>query len=152
MKTKRTNSPEETKNLGFELGLLLKDEEHVVLLLDGELGSGKTTLAQGIAQGFGITDVVNSPSYTILKKYQTPVDRRGFYHLDLYRLSDIGDDFDLEEYIDGNGLVVIEWPFQVEELLPKDYMLIKINKIGISEREFEITCVGFPCRRAVSYI
>lgn len=152
MKTKRTNSPEETKNLGFELGLLLKDEEHVVLLLDGELGSGKTTLAQGIAQGFGITDIVNSPSYTILKKYQTPVDRRGFYHLDLYRLSTIGDDFDLEEYIDGNGLVVIEWPFQVEELLPKDYMLIKINKIGISEREFEITCVGFPCRRAVSYI
>lgn len=67
MKTKRTNSPEETKNLGFELGLLLKDEEHVVLLLDGELGSGKTTLAQGIAQGFGITDIVNSPSYTILK-------------------------------------------------------------------------------------
>ncbi len=138
--------------MGFELGLLLKDEEHVVLLLDGELGSGKTTLAQGIAQGFGITDIVNSPSYTILKKYQTPVDRRGFYHLDLYRLSTIGDDFDLEEYIDGNGLVVIEWPFQVEELLPKDYMLIKINKIGISEREFEITCVGFPCRRAVSYI
>ncbi|MCK9235559.1 MAG: tRNA (adenosine(37)-N6)-threonylcarbamoyltransferase complex ATPase subunit type 1 TsaE [Acholeplasmataceae bacterium] len=152
MKTKRTNSPEETKHLGFELGLLLKDEEHVVLLLDGELGSGKTTLAQGIAQGFGITDIVNSPSYTILKKYQTPVDRRGFYHLDLYRLSSIGDDFDLEEYIDGNGLVVIEWPFQVEELLPKDYMLIKIKKSGVSEREFEITCVGFPCQRAVSYI
>ena len=152
MKKKLTASAEETKHIGFELGLLLKDEPHVVVLLDGDMGSGKTTLAQGLAKGYGIHHIVNSPTFTIMKKYQTKDKMHTFYHLDLYRLSEVGNDFDLEEYIDGNGLVVIEWPFQVAEFMPKDYLLIKIKKIDDKHRELTIDCVGFPCKRAVNYI
>ena len=152
MKTKFSHSAEETFHIGFELGLLLKDEPHVVILLDGEMGSGKTTLTQGIAKGFGITDIVNSPTFTIMKRYQTKDLMHTFYHLDLYRLDDVGYDFDLEEYIDGNGMVVVEWPYQVVEFLPKDHLLIKIKKIDDTKRELVMTCVGFPCKRAVKYI
>ncbi len=153
MKKKITYSAEETKNLGFEIGLLLKDEPHVVILLDGDLGSGKTTLTQGIAKGVGIEQIVNSPTFTILKKYVSKDrKRRTLYHLDLYRLSDVGSDFDLEEYIDGQGMVVVEWPFQVDALLPNDYLLIKIRKISDDQREFTLDCVGYPCKRAVEYI
>lgn len=152
MKTKLTSSAQETYRVGFELGLLLKDEPHVVVLLDGEMGSGKTTLTQGIAKGYGIENIVNSPTFTIMKKYQTKDRMHSFYHLDLYRLDDVGNDFDLEEYIDGTGMVVIEWPYQVSELMPKDHLLIKINKIDDTHRELILTCVGFPCKRAVKYI
>ncbi len=152
MKKKYTASAEETYRVGFELGLLLKNEPHVVVLLDGEMGSGKTTLTQGIAKGYGIDRIVNSPTFTIMKKYQTDDRMRSFYHLDLYRLHEVGNDFDLEEYIDGQGLIVIEWPYQVAELMPKDHLLITINKIDDNHRELVMTCVGFPCERAVTYI
>lgn len=152
MKTKITYSVEETRNLGLEIGLLLKDQPHVVILLDGDLGVGKTTLTQGIAKGAGVEQIVNSPTYTILKKYMSKDRKTAFFHLDLYRLSDSGDDFDLEEYIDGNGMVVVEWPFQVDELLPNDYLLIKIKKLSDTKREFILDCVGYPCKRAMEYV
>ena len=152
MKTKITHNADETKNLGFEIGLLLKEEPHVVILLDGDLGAGKTTLTQGIAKGLGIEQIVNSPTYTILKKYDSKDRRRTLFHLDLYRLSEEGSDFDLEEYIDGSGMIVVEWPFQVDALLPNDYLLIKINKLSENKREFVLDCVGYPCKRAVDYV
>lgn len=152
MKIKTTHSSEGTEALGYELGLLLKDEYHVVILLDGDLGAGKTTFAKGIAKGVGVTDIVNSPTYTILKKYNTKDFKKALYHLDLYRLDHVGDDFDLEEYIDGQGIVVIEWPYRVSEFMPKDYLLVQIKKISEHEREFTMTCVGIPCKRAVQYI
>ncbi|PKK90125.1 MAG: tRNA (adenosine(37)-N6)-threonylcarbamoyltransferase complex ATPase subunit type 1 TsaE [Tenericutes bacterium HGW-Tenericutes-6] len=153
MKQKVTHSALETESLGYELGLLLKDEPKVVILLDGDLGSGKTTFTKGLARALGITDVVNSPTYTILKKYTTKdLHHKSLYHFDLYRLSEVGDDFDLEEYIDGQGMIVIEWPFHVEELLPKDYLMVTIKKTSETERTFEMVCVGYPCKRAVQYI
>jgi tRNA threonylcarbamoyladenosine biosynthesis protein TsaE len=153
LKHKKTYSEYETEALGYELGLLLKDEPKIVILLDGELGSGKTTFTKGLARALGITQVVNSPTFTILKKYVTKDHHhRVLYHLDLYRLDGLNDDFDLEEYIDGLGMVVIEWPFKVEALLPKDYLLVKIEKLSDNERNFVMTCVGIPCKRAVQYI
>lgn len=152
MKIKHTYSPEETEFLGYELGLLLKDEYKVVILLDGDLGSGKTTFTKGIARGIGVTEIVNSPTYTILKKYHTKDYRKVLYHLDLYRLDHVGDDFDLEEYIDGQGMIVVEWPYKVSEFMPKDYLLVNIKKVSDTEREFILTCVGIPCKRAVQYI
>lgn len=149
---KTTHSAEGTEALGYELGLLLKDEYHVVILLDGDLGAGKTTFTKGIARGVGVTDIVNSPTYTILKKYNTKDYKKMLYHLDLYRLDKVGDDFDLEEYMDGQGIVVVEWPYKVSEFMPKDYLLVQIKKISEQEREFTMTCVGIPCKRAVQYI
>ncbi len=152
MKVKHTSSVEETKFLGYELGLLIRDEEHAVILLDGDLGSGKTTFTQGLAEGLGITQIVNSPTFTIMKKYSTPDKNKSLYHLDLYRLQEVGSDFDLEEYIDGLGIVVIEWPFQVEELMPKEHLKVGIKKLGDSEREFTMECIGYPCKRAIESI
>lgn len=152
MKVKTTYSESETEALGYELGLLLKDEMKVVILLDGDLGSGKTTLTKGIARAIGIVDVVNSPTFTLMKKYKSKDRLKTLYHLDLYRLEGVGSDFDLEEYIDGIGIIVVEWPFQVEDLLPKDYLLVNIKKISDHMREFKMSCVGIPCKRAVEYI
>jgi len=152
MKIKHTYSPEETENLGYELGLLLKDESRIVILLDGDLGAGKTTFTKGIARGIGVKEIVNSPTFTIMKKYNTKDYFRYLYHIDLYRLDTVGDDFDLEEYIDGQGMVVVEWPYKVTQFMPKDYLLVEIKKVSETEREFTMTCVGMPCKRAVQYI
>jgi len=152
MKIKHTYSPDETENLGYELGLLLKDESRIVILLDGDLGAGKTTFTKGIARGIGVKEIVNSPTFTIMKKYNTKDYFRYLYHIDLYRLDAVGDDFDLEEYIDGQGMVVVEWPYKVTQFMPKDYLLVEIKKVTETEREFIMTCVGMPCKRAVQYI
>lgn len=152
MKIKVTHSVEETKYLGYELGLLLKDVAHIVILLDGELGAGKTTFTQGLADGLGIKQIVNSPTFTIMKKYTTPDKLRYLYHLDLYRLQEAGSDFDLEEYIDGQGMIVIEWPFQVEEFMPTDYIGVQIKKLDDDTREFTLECFGYPCKRAIQAI
>ena len=152
MKIKNTYSAEETELLGYELGLLLKDERKVVILLDGELGAGKTTFTKGIAKGIGITQIVNSPTFTIMKKYLSADRMKTMYHLDLYRLDHVGNDFDLEEYIDGLGIIIVEWPFKVEEFLPTDYLLVKIEKISDTERKFIMQCEGIPCKRAVQFI
>jgi tRNA threonylcarbamoyladenosine biosynthesis protein TsaE len=152
LKIKKTYSEVETESLGYELGLLLKDEPKILILLDGELGSGKTTFTKGLARAIGVTAVVNSPTYTIMKKYTSKDRFKTLYHLDLYRLEGVGTDFDLEEYIDGMGMIVVEWPYQVSEFIPKDYLLVQIQKQGDHEREFVLTCVGIPCKRAVQYI
>ncbi len=152
MKVRKSYSEIETETIGFELGLLLKDEPRIVILLDGELGAGKTTFTKGLARGLGVTAVVNSPTFTIMKKYKTSDYFRTLYHLDLYRLEGEGTDFDLEEYIDGQGMIVIEWPYQVEDFLPTDYLLVKIKKLGDTEREFTMECHGYPCKRAVELI
>ncbi len=152
MKIRKSYSEQETESIGFELGLILRDEPRVVILLDGELGAGKTTFTKGLARGLGIVSIVNSPTFTIMKKYKSDDRFRTLYHLDLYRLDGVGTDFDLEEYIDGNGMIVIEWPFQVVDFLPTDYLLIQIKKISETQREFIMECHGYPCKRAVQLI
>jgi tRNA threonylcarbamoyladenosine biosynthesis protein TsaE len=152
MKIKQTHHESETENVGYELGLLLKDEKRIVIMLEGELGAGKTTFAKGLARAFGIKQIVNSPTYTIMKKYMTEDGLSSFFHLDFYRLKEAGNDFDLEEYIEGEGMIVIEWPYNVREFLPKDYVLVSIKKTGDDDREMNIECVGYPCKRAVQLI
>ncbi len=149
MIVKKTRSAQETELLGFEIGEIVKNKERVVFLLDGELGSGKTTFTKGLAKGIGVEKIVNSPTYTIMKKYITK-NAQTLYHLDLYRLDGIGADFDLEDYIDDNGIIVIEWPFKVKELLPQDYILVKIEKQSNTNRKFIITYQGLLSESVVS--
>ena len=80
-----------------------------VLLLDGDLGAGKTSFTKGLAKGLGITDYVKSPTFTIVREYRHG--RLPLYHMDLYRLEDGGaEDLGLEEYFEGDGVSVVEWP------------------------------------------
>lgn len=150
MKNIKTYSNNETINLGKKIGTLIKDTK-AIILLKGDLASGKTTLTKGIAVGLGITDIIKSPTFTIMREYKID-ELMTLYHLDLYRMSEVGLDFDLEEYIyNENSIVVIEWPNQVLELLPKEYLNIELE--GLNEtRNIKITGVGEKYEKLVSLI
>ena len=106
----KVNNLEETIALGNRLGLLL--QPNMLLTLSGDLGAGKTTFTKGIGQGLGITKVINSPTFTILKQYQG---RLNLSHFDAYRLE--GQDYDLgfEEIFDIDDVCVVEWANFIEE-------------------------------------
>lgn len=98
-----------------------------VLLLDGDLGAGKTSFTKGLATGLGIADYIKSPTFTIIREYQDG--RLPLYHMDIYRLADGGaEDLGLEEYFEGDGVSVVEWPEYLGVSEPTDYLLIQFAK------------------------
>lgn len=121
------NNREEMISLGKTIGLHLK--ANMIVTLEGDLGAGKTTLTKGIALGLGITSIVNSPTFTIMKIYDG---RLKLFHLDVYRID--SDDFELQEYFEEGGVCVIEWANNIKELLPDEVMQITINDLGNDHR------------------
>ena len=121
-----TFSPEET----FELGKKLGEEATpgLVYTLTGDLGVGKTVLAQGIAVGLGIEEAICSPTFTIVQVYEEG--RLPFYHFDVYRIGDIEemDEIGYEDYFYGDGLSLIEWSNLIQEILPEKRTDITIEK------------------------
>lgn len=148
MKIKKTKSKEETIYLAHQIGLLLKPG--MVLLLDGDLAAGKTTFAKGIGLALGLENTINSPTFTIMKRYMK--DEIKLYHIDLYRMDSEAEDFDLEDYITSDGITVIEWPFNVESLLPSEYLLISFDIVSENERKLTIKGIGKPYEEVVSYL
>ena len=146
MSTYVSTSDTFTQQLGYRLMEFLSYESYPVILLDGTLASGKTTFTKGIAKQLGITNILNSPTYTILKSYQSTDGLKLLNHLDVYRLSQLGLDFDLEEHIYGGHVTVIEWPFQVREILPTQYILVSFKHIDTNVRHIDITCHGPLCK------
>ena len=121
----RSRTPSETKRIGARLGRLLQPGD--VLLLQGELGSGKTVFTQGIGQGLEVQEPVKSPSYVLLNEYHG---RLTFYHADLYRLSDPGEVIDLAlEEVAAPGVLAVEWPERAWEELPPEHLLVRIEEI-----------------------
>ena len=118
-------SHEDTLNLGKKIGDVLKPGD--ILLLEGDLGAGKTTFTQGLAEGLGVDEFVNSPTFVIINEYFSG--HLPLYHMDLYRLEDEAQLYDLgvEEYFFGNGVSVVEWPEIALSLLPKAYTLSLIH-------------------------
>ncbi|MBR0473547.1 MAG: tRNA (adenosine(37)-N6)-threonylcarbamoyltransferase complex ATPase subunit type 1 TsaE [Erysipelotrichaceae bacterium] len=117
-----TNTAEETRSLAQRLGRNI--EESFLITLSGELGAGKTTFTQGLAKGLEITRNVTSPTFTLMKNYKG---RLPLYHIDAYRLEDIDQDLGFEEYIDGDGVCVIEWANFIENVLPDEYLNIDLT-------------------------
>ena len=148
MKEKFTNNALETTYLGHQVGLLLN--KGMVLLLDGDLSAGKTTFTKGIGQALGIKRNINSPTFVILKRYLE--EEAKLYHIDLYRMDSEGADFDMEDYIYSDGISVIEWPFNVESLLPKEYLLVKFEIISEEERKISFIPKGRDYEKVVKYI
>lgn len=137
MKKFITNSSNETIELGNRIGKILKSGD--VILLDGDLSAGKTTLTKGIGEALGVKKVINSPTFTIVKEYNGNIK---LYHLDLYRLDGLNNDFDLEEYIESDAVCVIEWPNQVSEIIPNNYLKVELRRIDENKREIFITGIG----------
>lgn len=126
-----TNNIEESIKLGTKIGKLLKPGS--LLCLNGDLGAGKTAFTKGIALGLDISRPVSSPTFTILKIYEG---RLTLYHIDAYRLEGIKQDLGFEEYIEGDGVCVIEWSNLIKDLLPEKYLDISINYLSDNCREF----------------
>ena len=98
-----------------------------VLVLDGDLGAGKTTFTKGLAAGLEIPDIIKSPTFTIIHEYQDG--RLPLYHMDAYRLENGGaEDLGLEEYFYGDGVSVVEWAEFVEDELPADFLAIHFKR------------------------
>lgn len=132
-----TINAEETKKIGLIIA------EHAfsnsLILLTGDLGAGKTTLTGGIAKGLGINEKISSPTFNILKCYFKA--KIPLFHIDAYRLEDgTVKDIGLEEFIDGDGLCVIEWPNFIQELIPNNYLSINIQHVKDDIRHFKIEC------------
>ncbi|WP_313466878.1 tRNA (adenosine(37)-N6)-threonylcarbamoyltransferase complex ATPase subunit type 1 TsaE [Carnobacterium sp.] len=131
----------ETKNIAAKLATLLVAGD--LILLEGDLGAGKTTFTKGLAVGLGIKRVIKSPTYTIIREYLDG--RLPLYHMDVYRLEETGGtDLGLEEYFEGDGVSVVEWAKFIPEDLPTEYLQIKLQPIGedLAEREITFTATG----------
>jgi tRNA threonylcarbamoyladenosine biosynthesis protein TsaE len=111
-----------------------------VILLRGNLGSGKTTFAQGFAKGLGIEEIVNSPTFNIVKVYS--YGKNNLYHIDAYRLEDNQKDIGLSEYINSPGSVIIEWPEFVSSIIPKNNISIEIINDGEDKRTINVEANG----------
>ena len=121
-----TKTPQETFEVGKKIGENAKPGQ--IYTLTGDLGVGKTVFTQGVAAGLGITEPVNSPTFTIIQEYEDG--RLPFYHFDVYRIGDIEemDEIGYEDYFYGEGLCMIEWANLIEEILPEHFTEIKIEK------------------------
>jgi tRNA threonylcarbamoyladenosine biosynthesis protein TsaE len=146
-----SNSPERTRELGETLGRLLAKGDVVALV--GELGSGKTVLAQGLAQGLGVDsdEYVSSPSFALVNQYRG---RIPIYHIDTYRLGEAVEMVALgyEDYFEPNGVTIIEWADKVEELLPEKCLLIVIAIVDRNSRELNVEFAGAWPAESVSGI
>lgn len=119
-----SHNEEELMAIGENIGRILKKQD--VVVLTGDLGAGKTTLTKGLARGLGITQMIKSPTYTIVREYEG---RLPLYHLDVYRIGDDPDSIDLDEFLFGQGVTVIEWGELLNDSLPSDYLEIVIRKV-----------------------
>jgi tRNA threonylcarbamoyladenosine biosynthesis protein TsaE len=135
-----SRSPTQTKRIGMRLGELIQSGD--VIGLEGNLGAGKTTLAQGIASGWGSYDTVTSPTYVLVNVYRR-LDQHQLFHLDAYRLSGPEEALDLDiDAMLGRGPLLVEWADRVQDALPEDYLWIKMKLINDEQRDFIVNARG----------
>ena len=121
-----THDPEETFEVGRTIGMNAKPGQ--IYTLTGDLGVGKTVFTQGVAAGLGITEPVNSPTFTIIQEYKDG--RLPFYHFDVYRIGDLEEmeEIGYDDYFFGQGICLIEWAELIEEILPVKRIEVTIEK------------------------
>ena len=133
--TYETNSPEETERIGAALGRIVRPG--TVIACRGGLGAGKTAFTRGLARGLGYTDIVTSPTYTIVNEYLGG--RLPLFHFDMYRLSSSDDLWDIgwEDYLDRGGVCCVEWSENVADAL-EDPITVTIDKLGENSRRITL--------------
>ncbi len=139
-----SRSPEQTRRLGMRLGALMAPGD--LLCLSGDLGAGKTTFVQGIAQGWGSLDAVSSPTFVIVNTYRKP-DGVNLYHLDAYRIGSIleAEELDMDLMLE-TGALIVEWPERIEAALPKERLWVSLRYIADEQRGMVFT----PCGKRFS--
>lgn len=133
---------EQTHRLGIRLGELL--EKGDMICLSGDLGSGKTALARGIARGWGTTHRVTSPTFTLVNEYPRLGDNCVLFHIDCYRLSSPADivTAGLEDILDDGGAIMIEWPERILDLLPDDRLWVSLRYMTETRRGLRFQAFG----------
>ena len=133
--TYETNSPEETERVGAALGRVVRPG--TVIACRGGLGAGKTAFTRGLARGLGYTDIVASPTYTIVNEYLGG--RLPLFHFDMYRLTSPDDLWDIgwEDYLDRRGVCCVEWSENVADAL-EDPITVTIDKLGEHSRRITL--------------
>lgn len=121
--------------------LALHAEPGTLITLDGDLGAGKTRFSQAFAAGLGVKGVVNSPTFTIIKEYESG--RLPLYHMDVYRLSTPeADELGLDDYFYGEGVSLVEWASLIPELLPQERLEIRLTHLGGEQRSITLRGMG----------
>lgn len=115
---------DQTRKIGYKLGKLLQPGS--VICLIGDLGAGKTTMTQSLAQALEVDDYITSPTFTIVNEYEG---RMPLYHFDVYRIGSSDEMYDIgyDEYINSDGVCIIEWANLIEDILPEEYLYIELR-------------------------
>lgn len=131
---------EYTRRVGIRLGTLLKVGN--VVCLEGDLGSGKTTLVQGMAAGWGSLDQVTSPTFVLVNQYRR-LDGGRFYHLDGYRLKNAkeAEQLDLDIFLE-SGTLVVEWAERIKAALPDKYLWVSLRMVDVNQRDLVFSASG----------
>ena len=135
-----SRSPDQTRRIGMRLGDLLRPAD--IVCLSGELGAGKTTLVQGIAKGWGTSDIVTSPTFVLVNNYRRP-DGVEMNHLDAYRLENAleAEDLDLDRMI-AEGPLLVEWADRIKAALPEECLAISMTWISDEHRRLVFSFIG----------
>jgi tRNA threonylcarbamoyladenosine biosynthesis protein TsaE len=135
-----SNSAEQTRRFGMQLGQLLEPGD--LICLDGELGSGKTTFVQGIAAGWGTADNVTSPTFVLVNVYKR-ADEARLFHMDAYRLDSAAEAeaLDLDALLE-QGALVVEWANKISAALPEERMRLKLVAVDTDRRRIEVQPKG----------
>jgi tRNA threonylcarbamoyladenosine biosynthesis protein TsaE len=135
-----SRSPDQTRRVGIRLGGLLKTGD--VVCLQGNLGAGKTTFVQGIAQGWGSLDPVSSPTFILVNIYRR-ADQKQFFHLDAYRIDSVpeAEELDIDSMLI-QGPLVIEWPERIGNLVPRERLWVNFEYMSEEHRQMVLKARG----------
>jgi tRNA threonylcarbamoyladenosine biosynthesis protein TsaE len=136
-----SHSPEQTLRIGVRLGEMIKPGD--VICMSGDLGTGKTTMAQGIARGWGSLDAVTSPTFVLMNEYRR-ADSAKLYHLDAFRLSGMDEVLHIgfNEILEEGGPVLIEWPENISDAIPEERLWIDLRWVEDSRRGLFFSATG----------
>jgi tRNA threonylcarbamoyladenosine biosynthesis protein TsaE len=138
-----SHSPAQTQRMGARLGSLLRVGD--LICLEGDLGTGKTCLTQGVGRGMGVVEPITSPTFTLLAEYQPTPEAPALYHVDLYRLGNPEEEvwaIGLDEYLLGEGVCVIEWAERIGAALPPERLWVTLRHLDASKRSITMSAQG----------
>lgn len=145
-----SRSPEQTRRLGMRLGALLRPGD--LVCLQGELGAGKTTFVQGVAQGWGALDEVSSPTFVLVNTYRR-ADGSLLSHFDAYRIDSVSEaeELDLDALL-VQGALFIEWPERVTPILPDEHLWVFLDYVSEEHRSLRFKANGTRCQSLLSHL